>query len=65
MNEFFAIRKDGTEISIMNEDIEVCKQAFQEFCTDHYDTGWHHCTLYLPHENSEYAKNLARKKLKK
>lgn len=63
--EFFAIRNDGIEVSVLNEDIEVVKKSMQEFCIEFYDTGWLHCTLYHPHENSEYAKNLARKKIKK
>lgn len=58
--EFFAILKDGTEVSIVDENLDTVKKAMQDFIVENYDTGWHSTTIYHPHENVEWAKKLSR-----
>lgn len=62
--EFWAFNHDGTEHSIVGEDLEEVKQQGQEWMLEN-DGKWKSMTIYLPHENSEYAKNLTRNKFNK
>jgi 3-isopropylmalate dehydratase small subunit len=58
--EFFAILKDGQEVSVVNEDEAVVKKAMQDFIETNFMEGWDTCTMYLPHENAEQSKQRAR-----
>ena len=57
--EFFAILKDGTEHSIIGDDVDQVSKAGQAWLVENFD-NFHSSTIYMPHENVEWAKKLSR-----